>query len=190
MTRSLRLTARLAALALLALAAAAVPQAAAAEAPEHPQVAVIDMQKVMRESQAVQSIQSQIDQQRSKYQARLSEKEKEIRAANEELMRKRSALPTQAFQEKRRQLEEQVSQLQREIKASKRQLDQNYSTAMRKVQEELVSIVRSIAHKRDLDMVLGKATVVIVRPELEITQQAITRLNETMPSVDVPPLKQ
>jgi Skp family chaperone for outer membrane proteins len=177
-------------LALLALLAAATPQPVAAEAPARPKIAVIDMQKIMRESEAVQSIQAQIDQQRTKYQARLSEKEKEIRAANEELMRKRSTLPSQTFQEKRRNLEEQVSQLQREIKNSKRQLDQNYSEAMRKVQEKLVSIVRRIAHQRELDMVLGKATVVIVRPELEITQQAITRLNDAMPSVDVPPLKQ
>jgi Skp family chaperone for outer membrane proteins len=39
-------------------------------------------------------------------------------------------------------------------------------------------------------MVLGKATVVIVRPRLDLTDRALKRLNAELSSVDVPPLKQ
>lgn len=162
--------------------------AAEGDTMQPPRLAVIDMQKIIRESKAVQSIQRQIEEQRSQYQEKLSEKEKELRAADENLTRQRTVLSSEAFKKKRRELEERVNRLQRGIQESKRKLDKNYSQAIAQVQQKLVEIVRDIANDRDLDMVLGKATVVIVRPELDITEQALKRLNSELKSVDVAPL--
>ena len=153
-------------------------------------IAVIDMQKIMSDSKAVQSIQRQIDEQRKQYQSDLQRRERELREANEALARERNVLSQDAFRQKRRRLEEQVTELQREIQRSKRQLDRNYSQAMRQVQDRLVQIVRDLASRQDIDMVLGKATVVIVRPRLDLTDRALKRLNAELSSVDVPPLKQ
>ena len=153
-------------------------------------IAVIDMQKIMSDSKAVQSIQRQIDKQREQYQSDLQRRERELREANEALARERNVLSQDAFRQKRRRLEEQVTELQREIQRSKRQLDRNYSQAMRQVQDQLVQIVRDLATQQDIDMVLGKATVVIVRPRLDLTDRALKRLNAELSSVDVPPLKQ
>lgn len=153
-------------------------------------IAVIDMQKIMSDSKAVQSIQRQIDKQREQYQSDLQRRERELREANEALARERNVLSQDAFRQKRRRLEEQVTELQREIQRSKRQLDRNYSQAMRQVQDQLVQIVRDLATRQDIDMVLGKATVVIVRPRLDLTDRALKRLNAELSSVDVPPLKQ
>jgi Skp family chaperone for outer membrane proteins len=153
-------------------------------------IAVIDMQKIMSDSKAVQSIQRQIDRQREQYQSDLQRRERELREANEALASERNVLSQDAFRQKRRRLEEQVTELQREIQRSKRRLDRNYSQAMRQVQDQLVQIVRDLATRQDIDMVLGKATVVIVRPRLDLTDRALKRLNAELSSVDVPPLKQ
>lgn len=71
----------------------------------------------------------------------------------------------------------------------KQQLDENYGQAMQVVQENLVEIVGDIAESRDVDVVLNKATVVLVRSELEITDLALERLNDQLTSVDVPQLQ-
>ena len=166
------------------------PGSAPAQVEQGIRIAVIDMQKIMSDSKAVQSIQRQIDRQREQYQSNLQRREQELREANEALARERSVLSQDAFRQKRRRLEEQVTELQREIQRSKRQLDRNYSQAMRQVQDKLVQIVRDLATQQDIDMVLGKATVVIVRPRLDLTDRALKRLNAELSSVDVPPLKQ
>lgn len=176
---------------VLVIQAFAAPVSSAQDAGNGtPKIAVIDMQKIMRESEAVQSIQRQIEQQRSEYQEQLRQKEQQLRTADEELTRQRSVLSSDAFQKKRRELEEQVGTLQRDIQSSKRQLDQNYSKAMKSVQQKLVEIVGDIASKRNLDMVIGKTTVVLVKPELDITDAALERLNATVTSVDVQSLEQ
>ena len=168
----------------------AQPEAAPPRSTNGIRIAVIDMQKIMSDSKAVQSIQRQIDKQREQYQSDLQRREGELREANEGLARERDVLSEDAFRQKRRRLEEQVTELQREIQRSKRQLDRNYSQAMRQVQDQLVQIVRDLATQQDIDMVLGKATVVIVRPRLDLTDRALKRLNAELSSVDVPPLKQ
>lgn len=178
------------ALALAVLASQVAGHSAGAQTPgDSPVIAVIDMQRVMRESKAVQSIQQQIGQQRDAYQEELSKKEQELRQADEELSRQRTILSSDAFTKKRRQLEQQVGELQREIQNRKKLLDRNYSQAMQTVQQKLVEIVQNMATTRDIDMVVNKASVIIVRSELEITGTVIERLNNQLTAVDVPTLQ-
>jgi len=156
------------------------------EVMQAPTIAVIDMQRIMQESKAVQSIQQQINQQRSQYQSELSEKEKELREADEALARQRTILSSEAFKKKRQELEQRIGQLQRDIRTRKKELDQNYGEAMEKVQNRLIQIVQEIASDRNVDLVLNKATLVLVRPQMEITDIALKRLNRQLSSVNVP----
>ncbi len=177
------------ALAVLALSVGLTiaPKPAAAQTAEmqSPSIAVIDMQRIMRESTAVRSIQQQIDQQRSLYQEELSRKENELREADEELARQRNILSSEAFQQKRQELEQEVGILQREIQGQRESLDEDYSRAMREVEKVLIEIINDISEARDLDVVLNKATIVLARTELEITDPALERLNAELESVDV-----
>jgi len=169
------------------LAAGGVPPVRAQnEVMQAPTIAVIDMQRIMQESKAVQSIQQQINQQRSQYQSELSEKEKELREADEALARQRTILSSEAFKKKRQELEQRIGQLQRDIRTRKKELDQNYGEAMEKVQNRLIQIVQEIASDRNVDLVLNKATLVLVRPQMEITDIALKRLNRQLSSVNVP----
>ena len=61
---------------------------------------------------------------------------------------------------------------------------------MSQLQKELVEIVTEIAQERSADLVLTKSQVVLVKPELEITDQALERLNEKLPSVSLERLQQ
>ena len=54
---------------------------------------------------------------------------------------------------------------------------------MNQVRLALVDIVKEIAQERGADLVLSKANVVLVRPDLEITSEALERLNVRLPGV-------
>jgi Skp family chaperone for outer membrane proteins len=180
----------LAALALtVGLIAAPQPTLAQTSEMRSPSIAVIDMQRIMQESTAVRSIQRQIDQKRSQYQEELSRKEQELREADEELDRQRAILSSEAFQQKRQELEQQVGVIQREVQSQRQRLDQEYTRAMREVEKVLIEIINDISESRDLDVVLNKATIVLARTELEITGPALERLNAQLESVDVQALQ-
>lgn len=189
--RSLVLAAAIGVLGALAMAVVAPAQVQAQnDAMESPTIAVIDMQKIRRESEAVKSIEQQIQEQKSAYQKELSEKEKEIREENQSLSKQRTLLAEDAFEKKRQNLRKKLGNFRRDIQTRRKALDQNYSEAMRRVQKKLIEVVRQVASERNLDVVLNKGTVVLVRPDMEITEIALQRLNDQLTSVDVPNIQE
>ncbi|MCH8997967.1 MAG: OmpH family outer membrane protein [Proteobacteria bacterium] len=154
-----------------------------AQEPNSPVFAIIDVQGVLRESTAVKSLSRDIEERRSQYQGELRKKEEALRKADRELSRQRSILSPEAYAQKRGELERKVATLQRAARKRKRGLEQIFASGMSKVQNELTKIAKEIAEERGLDLILSKATVVIVKPKFEITQEAVKRLNTRLPEV-------
>lgn len=149
-------------------------------------VGIIDVQRVMRESTAVQTLTKDVEAQRQGYQAELKKKEEALREEDQTLAKQRSVLSASAFAEKRAELEKKIVDVQREVQELRRTLDQRFGKGMAQVQAKLGEISKEIAEEKALDLILSKATVVIVKPELEITKDAIDRLNGQLPKVELP----
>lgn len=158
-------------------------QPLSAEDFESPVFAIIDVQKILRESTAVRGLTARIESERQAYQAELRKKEEAVRAADQELARQRSILTADAYAAKRRDLEQQMAGLQREVRERKRALDQAFGQGMNRIQTELAKVAAEIADQNGLDLILSKATVVIVKPEFEFTAEALKRLNARLPDV-------
>ena len=154
-----------------------------AQEPNSPIFAIIDVQRVMRESTAVKSLSRDIEERKGRYQGELRKKEESLRKADRELLRQRSILSAEAYAQRRGELERKVATHQRAARKRKRGLDQLFAHGMSKVQNELTKIAKEIAEERGLDLILSKATVVIVKPEFEITKEAVNRLNARLPEV-------
>jgi Skp family chaperone for outer membrane proteins len=152
-------------------------------------VAVVDIQHIMRESAAAKSIQGQIEKLRSSYQQEITKQENELRSAEQELNRQRTLVSPDAFNERRRQFEQRVGNLQKDVQSRKRALDQSFSSAMRTVENSLRGIIEQMVSERKLTLVLIKSQTVYSAPELEMTDEVMKRLNAKLPSVKVPPPK-
>ena len=148
-----------------------------------PVLAIIDVQKVLRESTAVSALSREIEEQKVQYQEELREQERALRDADQELARQRSILSPEAYAKKRGELEQRVATLQREARNRKRGLDKVFTQGMTKVQAELARVAKEIAEERGLDLILSKATVVLVKPKFELTQEAVRRLNDRLPDL-------
>ena len=158
-----------------------------AQAEQAPAIAIIDMQRILRESVAGQAVQKEIDQRRNQFQAELQQKEEGLRNASQELARQRAVLSSDAYARKRQELEREAADVRREMQRQRRGLDEVFGQGMTQVRLELVEIVKEIASERGADLVLAKTNVVLVRPDIEITDEAIARLNERLKSVPLAP---
>jgi len=169
--------------ALAVMAAIMIAQSVSAGEFKTPVFAIIDVQKILRDSTAVKGLTTRIDGERQAYQAELRKKEDAVRTADQELARQRSILTADAYAAKRKELEQQMANLQREVRERKRALDQAFGQGMNRIQNELAKVAAEIADENGLDLVLSKAAVVIVKPEFEFTAEALKRLNERLPDV-------
>jgi Skp family chaperone for outer membrane proteins len=173
--------------AILAMAILLAGTVASASAQGLTGVAVMDVQRVLHESSAGKSVQKQLEKQRTAYSQELSKQEKELRAAEQELNRQRTLISPEAFNERRRQFEQKVGNLQREAQSRKRDFDKMQGGAIRTMEAAITEIVQAIASERKFTLILPKNATILHTPELEITDEVMKRLNAKLPSVKVQP---
>ncbi len=171
---------------MAAVTAVSGGQPALAQNAEAPMLAIIDVQKILRESVAVKSLTAKIEEQRTKYQDELRAEEESLRTADQELARQRTILSAEAYTQKRKDLEQQVATLQRQVQERKKGLDQLFGQGISQVQNELANVAKEIAEERGLDLILSRATVVIVKPKFDISNEALERLNARLTTVALP----
>ena len=115
----------------------ALAQASANQLP----IAVVDVQGIMRAAQAAKAVQEQIEKRREAYQTQVSSEEKRLRQAEQDLAQQRSVLAPDAYQQKVRDFQAQVADVQRKVQMRKRELDETFAAAMNELRGALVSVV-------------------------------------------------
>jgi Skp family chaperone for outer membrane proteins len=176
------------AFALLICLCATAP--AAAQAPstgDGTVIIVVDLQRILREATAVQALQLQLGDAREAFQTEIRQREEELRRLDQELARERPTLPPEVYAERRQDLANQLAALQSDVQERRQQLDQAMNEGMRQVQSELLPVLQQITEEHGADLMLAKTSIVLVRPEFEVTDEALARLNARLPTVAVLP---
>ena len=76
-----------------------------AQAMPNPSIAVLDIQRILRESLAAKSVRPQADKIRGKYQKEVRNQESQLRKAEQDLARQRAILSPEAYAQKRRKFD-------------------------------------------------------------------------------------
>lgn len=163
--------------------------AIAAAQDKPPSIGIVDVQKVLRDSQASKSLRPQIEKLRKEYQVSVRKREAELRKASQELQRQRAILSPQAFAKRRNAYEEQARKAQIDFQQRKRQLDNAYGGAMRVIQKSMVVAAAKVAEERKFDIVLPKSLVLLADQKLDITGEVLRRIDKSLPSVTLTPTK-
>jgi len=157
----------------------------AADAPKikPPVTAVIDIQRILKESTAAQSVRTQLEDRRGKLRDEFAKLETELRGAEQELERQRSVLSADAFDEKRQAYERRVADAQRKADSSRRQLDDAFQEALKQIQTAMLEVAEGTAQQMNLDLVLPRSQVIFVSQDLDITEPVLKGLNAKLPAV-------
>lgn len=150
-------------------------------------IVIVDLQRVLREALSVQALQAQVGAAREAFQAEIRQREEELRQLDQELAKERPNLSAEEYARRKQALAEELAALQSAVQTRRRQLDQAMNEGMRQVQTALLPIIQALAEERGADLVLAKTSIVIARPGLEITDAALERLNDVLPTVNLQP---
>lgn len=176
--------------AVLALPAVAADPAPAVLAPAGeklatPVIAVVDVQKIMQESEAAKSVQTVIESRRDEYQKEIGGLEEKLRSAEQELRKQQTVLSPDALANKRKGFEKQVADVQRTVQARKRALDAGLNEAMGAVQKAMLDIIADVSREKGANVVLARHQFVIIDTKLDVTDTVMQRLNARLPKVIV-----
>ncbi|MGQ0674934.1 MAG: OmpH family outer membrane protein [Rhodospirillales bacterium] len=167
--------------------AAAAPAAGpAAGAPLiAPVVAVVDIDRIRESSNASKSVRDQLEKHRGAFQDEISKQENELRNAEQELNKQRTVLSPEAFNQRRLQFEQRVSEVQRQVQARRRQLESAMATSMTEVNRAVVDAVQEVATAHGANLVLPKSQIILVDKAMEVTEEVLVMVNKKLPAVKV-----
>ena len=156
-----------------------------------PVVAIADIQLVLHESTAGKAVQKGLENQGEIFHREIAAQEDKLRQGQQELERQHASLSEDAFAKKRRDFEKQVTDYQRDLQARQKALQQGEADAQRTIIGAINEIISDLARDKGLDLVLQRPAVFYAGPDLDVTQEVLSRLNRKLPSVtvNIPPIK-
>ena len=151
-----------------------------------PTVAVVDMQRVLVESAAGKSIQSQLDTERRKIRDQITRMQDELKSQQNQFIRTRSVMAPEAANEQQQQLQRKEADAQRTLQERQEAFQKGESDAVNVVGDNMRDIVQQIAAERHIGMVLNKQTVISMADKnMDLTDDVVQRLNTKLPTVTV-----
>lgn len=148
-------------------------------------IAVLNIQDIMRESEAGKSIKAQLEQKQKSFQSELSSKEEQLQKENQELGKQRSVLAKDAFEQKMREFNTKASEAQRDVQSKKSMLDRGFNQAVGEIQKTVNTILEEMAKEKGFALVIPTQQILYNDAKLDITKEVLDRLNKTLPKVTV-----
>ena len=148
-------------------------------------VVVVDTSRVLQESKAGKTIQSQMQQQVTTYQKSISKQDEELSAAQQDLQRQQTILAQDAFAAKLKEFDQRVNDARKRAQEAQQNLTESQRGAIATVEDAMLHIVADLAKERGANLVLNKTTVVMFDTRFDVTDDIIKRLDEKLPAVTV-----
>jgi Skp family chaperone for outer membrane proteins len=150
-----------------------------------PIVAIIDVQKILQESQAAKNVQKQIDGQRSKFQAETEKEENALRQLEQGLGKARDSVTPEVYGDREQQLRQRTLIVERHVTTRRKILDQAFADAKNAMSATLQEITEAVAHEHGVNIVLLKQQVLWTDSALDVTNEILARLNKKLPNIDI-----
>ena len=150
-------------------------------------VAVVDLQHLMRASRAGQTIESQMESLRQSFADTVTQQEGVLRQEERDLQEQAALLAPDVLAERRRQFEEKVVELQRDVRNRQQGLEQTYAGGVGQVRQVIIDILTQMIEERGIDLVVPQTAVLVGTRTLDITDEVLARLDQELPSVTLTP---
>ncbi len=150
-----------------------------------PTVAIVDVEKIMADSKAAQSLQKQITAKKEAFQKEFAEKEKQLKATDTALMASRDKVTAEEFNKQRKAYEEQILETRKLFQKRRNSLDEGLSKAMQELRRNIIEAAASVADKKSYDIVLTRDSVLIAEKSLDITADVLSTLDANIASIQL-----
>lgn len=165
-------------MAVFVMAMAASPQAFAQE-----KIAIVNIQKIMSDSAAAKSIQTQLEKYRKTFQDEFSKYEKDLQAQEKKLLEERSKLAAEEFNKKRQEFEAKLLDTRKLAQKRQRSLETGADAALDELRKAVLKIVGDMSAKEGYTLVLSRQMVVTARDDMDITDAVMKQLDKSLKEV-------
>jgi Skp family chaperone for outer membrane proteins len=154
--------------------------------PPAPLIGVLGVPEIMRACAAAQTIEATIGVRRQKLNDDAQKEQSAWRDLQQQLVNQRSTLTPDQIRAKERELQERITNAQRQFRERNRVIQEAAQFALAQIERTLIQVIRQVAESRGMNLVLHRNQVALNVAEFDITEQVATQLNKVLPSVTIP----
>lgn len=168
------------------VAALAIPAMAQTTAPQR--LAIINVQRVLTESEAGKAALEKLRKSQEDRTARLKKMDDEIRALDTDLAQKRLSLSPQKIEEMQKQVADRKIVLQRAAQDAERELQEMRDAELKSMEAQIMPLIDEIGKEQGFAAIFNKfeSGLVYASPAIEITDTVIKRYNDTRAKAPAP----
>ena len=150
-----------------------------------PKIAIVDVQAVVRNSQAGKSAREQMEDITRKEQASLAAEEKKLRVRDQELQQQRAILTPEVYTQRQQKLQADVGNLQNRSRNLRLTLDRGFRRTLDQITLVLIDELGKLTTELDVNVILRRSQIVIAIDDFDITKTALERLDKRLPSIEL-----
>src|SRR6202140_708394 len=148
-------------------------------------IMVVDVQALLQNSKSAKMVRQQIEQKRAEYAKEISHQEETLRQERDKLQRQQASLSADALNQKGREFQQKVNDLDRNVQSKRQALERSNAEALEKIQEVMLKIITDIAKDRKANLVFQRSELVLFDQGFDVTDEVLQKLDEQLPTLTV-----
>ena len=141
-------------------------------------IGVVDVEKVLNESDAAKELNKKRSEAREKFITKLSKKESDLREEGKALFAKRKDMSDEEFGKEQKAYEAKLLEMRKATQKQKRDFEEASNVALDKLKDHLANAVQKIAQEKGYGLVISNRDVITGEKSLDITGETIKAMND------------
>lgn len=148
-------------------------------------IALVDMQRIHRDSRAAMEAQKVLEAARTRFQARTATEEEALRKAERELAQVRAKLSVDDYARREQDLRRRFSQVERRVQIRRHALDKAFGESSETLRKAVLDAVSALARERGITVVIPRSQTLWGAENIDLTEDVLTHLNAALPTLTV-----
>jgi outer membrane protein len=141
-------------------------------------IAVVDGEKVLRDSEPGKKLFADIKALRDKKQQEIESKQNSIQVMNDKLTKEKDILSPDAQDKRKAEIQKAITDAKRFREDSEQEIQGRLDNAMEAMQNRLIPLIEKIGQEKGYSLIVGKQFTIWRDPKFDITDEVIKRFNE------------
>ncbi|MSP33325.1 MAG: OmpH family outer membrane protein [Rickettsiales bacterium] len=148
-------------------------------------IAVLDIEKIAKESKAVHDIQARVSNKQEEFQKEITKEQSKLEAEQKKLESKKSTFSKEGLEKEQKSFEKKVDALKALVEKRQASLKKASADSMAKVNDKMKDIIAEIAKEKQLNLIIPSSQVVFSTESLDISAEVLEKLNKKVTKIDV-----
>jgi len=158
---------------------------AEAVAPKAQNIAVVDLESVLKNCEAMKDAQAKISKKQSGFQKEIDKKQEALEKESKQINSKKGILSEEAFNKEQEKFSKKVDDLKELVSSRQDNLKKSSLDAISKINDKIKESVEEIRKEKNLEVILSASSTIFYKDELNLSDEVTKKLNKKISKIEI-----